>query len=294
MLAAITVAGAVACGAEDDPKPDGQLSAALAGITEDASGGYLAYWNVQESKRLIGKDKELYGVLDGFGIAEVLQSRNEDEPLRTARGFDENDVETAVQIAPQAARLTGRFDVKAAAAALRNRGWTEQKTDGGTLFDDGDAQVAVAATVRSSSFGQGGNLPPLSPPEHSLVDDPAYQAVLRCVGEDTYHATFYGKTPENGLSGLILFAIGAHTRPDGSSRERLCALTESGKSARIVTDALMTKTSKGERFAGATVKADGGRTPMVTMEWANSTASGLKPGAQRQTGELVRLLTPPR
>lgn len=194
----------------------------------------------------------------------------------------------------QAARLTGRFDVAAVTCALTKRGWTGENTDGGVLLRKEDARVAVSDTVRSSSFGQGGGLPPPARAEPSAADDPAYQAVVRRIGEGAYHAAFYGKDPENRLPGLTLFAIGAHARPDGTSRERLCALTESAEDARGVADALRTKTADGERFAGATVDVGGGETPVVTMEWANSTASGLRPGAQSQTGELPRPLLAPR
>ncbi|MEU7121923.1 hypothetical protein [Streptomyces zaomyceticus] len=294
-LAGALTTGLASCGAgTGDAKPDGRLSGALDGIPQDAAGGYLTYWDVKESRRLLGKDKELYGTLDGYGIPELVQSRYESDPARTAHGFDETDVDTSVQLAAQSGRLTGRFDVAAITAALKKRGWTEDKTDGGALLRDKPAEVSVSASVRSSSFGQGGGVPPLVAPERSVADDPAYQAVVGCIGEDTYHATFYGKDPKSRLPGLTLFAIGARAGDDGASRERLCALTQSAEGARGVADVLKAKTAKGERFAGATVEVGGGKTPMVTMEWANGTASGLRPGSQNQTGELPRLLMPPR
>ncbi|MFH9725432.1 hypothetical protein ACH4M4_21075 [Streptomyces sp. NPDC017254] len=294
-LAGALTAGLASCGdGTGDAKPDGRLSAALDGIAQNAAGGYLTYWDVKESRRLLGENKELYATLDGYGIAELAQSRYESAPARTAHGFDETDVDTSVQLPAQAARLTGRFDVAAVTGALKKRGWTEEKTDGGVLLREEPAQVAVSASVRSSSFARDGGLPPLAAPERSVADDAAYQAVVGCIGEDAYHATFYGKDPKSRLPGLTLFAIGARAGDDGASRERLCALTQSTEAARGVADALKTKTAKGERFAGATVEVSGGETPMVTMEWANSTASGLRPGSQNQTAELPRLLMPPR
>ncbi|MFD8642645.1 hypothetical protein ACFV14_20360 [Streptomyces zaomyceticus] len=293
-LAGALTAGLTACGADSgDAKPDGRLSGALDGIPQDAADGYLTYWDVKASRQLLGKDKELFGTLDGYGIAELVQSRYEKDPARTALGFDETDVDTSVQLAAQSGRLTGRFDVAAVTAALKKRGWAEEKTDGGVLLRDKPAEVAVSASVRSSSFGQNKGVPPLGAPERSVADDPAYQAIVGCIGEDTYHATFYGKDPKGRLPGLTLFAIGARAGDDGTSRERLCALTQSDEGARGVADALKAKTAKGERFEGATVEVGGGKTPMVTVEWANSTASGLRPGSQNQTGELPRLLMQP-
>ncbi|MER5961431.1 hypothetical protein [Streptomyces sp. NPDC002057] len=248
---------------------------------------------MSESRRLVGKNKELYGPLDGYGIAEVVQARYEGDPPRTAQGFDESDVDTTVQIGSQAARLTGRFDVAAVTDALVKRGWrTDSKTDEGVLLREGEAQVGVSASVRTSTSGKNSGIAPLTAPGRSVADDPAYQAAVRCLGEDTYHATFYGKDPAGRLPGLTLFAIGARAGDDGTSRERLCAVTQSAEGARGVAEALKAKTAPGERFAGAGVAVGSGTAPVVTMEWANSAASGLRPGAQNQTAELPRLLMP--
>ena len=67
-LAGALTAGLASCGTgTGDAKPDGRLSGALDGIPQDAAGGYLTYWDVKESRQLLGKDKELYGTLDGYG-----------------------------------------------------------------------------------------------------------------------------------------------------------------------------------------------------------------------------------
>lgn len=305
VLTAALTAGLAACGADTGPGGNaggadgagsgGRLSAALDGIPADAGGeAALTYVDVREARRLLGEDGELYGGLDGFGIPELAHARYDGGSPRAALGFDAADVDTSVQITPGAARLTGRFDVAAVTAALTKRGWKEERTGGGALLSDGPARTAVSGDVRSSTAGPENALPPLTAPERSVADDPAYRSVVRCLGEDVFAATFYGTRPGRNLPGLTLFAIGARAGADGSSRERLCALTASADGARRVTDALKPRTAAGERFAGATLRTGGGPAPMVTMEWPNRAGTGLRPGDQNRTGELPRLLMPPR
>lgn len=294
-LAGVLTAGVAACGGDPAGSArEGRLTASLRGIPGADAGALLTYWHVPEARRLVAEDKELYAGLHGYGILEVAAGRYEKTPPRTAHGFDETDVDTAVLVGPQSARLTGRFDVAAVTRALKDRGWTQEKTDGGVLLREDGQQVAASDTVHTSAYGPESGLPPLVAPERSVADDPAYQAVARCVGEDAYLVTFFGKEPKNGLPGLTLFAIGARAQPDGSSRERLCALTESAGSARGVADALRAKTADGERFAGATVATGEGPDPVVTMEWATKAGSGKRPGDQNLTYELPRVLLPPR
>ncbi|MFE2043379.1 hypothetical protein ACFXAZ_21130 [Streptomyces sp. NPDC059477] len=109
-----------------------------------------------------------------------------------------------------------------------------------------------------------------------MATDPAYRVAADCVGDDTCHATFYGKDRQNQLPGLALFAIGAHAGDDGTSRERLCAVTQSPEAARAVTAAPRPETIEGEKFAGARIGVGSGSAPLVTMEWENSTASGTR------------------
>jgi hypothetical protein len=304
VLAAALTAGLAACGTGTNPggnaggtggagSADG-LSAALDGVPADAGDETLTYVDVREARRLLGADRELYGSLDGFGIPELAQARYDGGSPRAAHGFDAADVETSVHITPGAGRLTGRFDVAAVTTALTKRGWKEERTEGGALLSDGPARTAVSEGVRSFTAGPENALPPLAAPERSVADDPAYRSVVRCLGEDVFTATFYGTRPDRNLPGLTLFAIGARAGADGSSRERLCALTASAEGARRVTDTLKPRTAGGERFAGATLRTGGGPAPMVTMEWANRAGSGLRPGDQNRTGELPRLLVPPR
>ncbi|MFE3073840.1 hypothetical protein [Streptomyces sp. NPDC059247] len=293
VVVAALVAVAGACGGDSDAKGGSGLSIGLGGIPQDQGGQTLTYWNVPEVMRLTRQDEQLYGALSGFGIPEVAQARYEEEPARVALGFDETTVDTSVQIGSDAARLTGRFDVAAVTGAMRQRGWTETKSDGAPLLTQDGARVSVSSSVRSSSSARNTALPPLTGPGASVATDPAYRAVADCIGEDAYHATFYGKDRRGQLSGLTLFAIGARAGADGTSTERLCAVTRSAEAARAVAAALRPETAAGKRFAGARVEVGEGSAPVVTMRWANST-SGLRPGSQNQTAELPRLLAPLR
>ncbi|MER8236499.1 hypothetical protein [Streptomyces sp. NPDC094049] len=292
VVAALVVTAA--CGADSDAgKADIGLSAALGGIPQERGGQTLTYWNVPEVLRLTQRDGQLYAALSGFGIPEVSQARYEEEPARDALGFDESMVDTSVQVGSDAARLTGRFDVSAVTGAMKGRGWTETESDGAPLLTQDGARVSVSSSVRSSVASQNTALLPLTGAKASVAADPAYRAAAGCIGEDAYHATFYGKNRQGQLSGLTLFAIGARAGDDGTSTERLCAVTRSAEAARAVAVALRPETAAGERFAGARVEIGGGSAPVVTMQWTNS-ASGLRPGSQNQTAELPRLLAPLR
>ncbi|MEU9335595.1 hypothetical protein AB0D49_20825 [Streptomyces sp. NPDC048290] len=296
-VAVVTLLGTAACGGDEDAadaEPVRGLSGALAGIPQDRAENVFTYWDVSQLRPLIKGDQELYGpALSSLGIAELEDIRYEEElTAREVFGFDETQVETAVHIDGDSARLTGRFDVSAVTDAMKKNGWTESKTDGGALFASGESKVAVSSTVRSRTFVKDVVPPPLAAPEKSLLADPAYRAVADCVGDGTYFAFFHIKNYDTHLPGLTLFAVGGHAADDGTSRERLCALTESPEGARTVADALRTETAAGERYAGASVEVGDGPTPMVTMEWANSMASGLKPGGHAQTQQLSNVLSP--
>lgn len=299
VLAAVLAVGTAACGDDSgdgsgsdsgDAKAGVGLSAALGGVPGDQAGQTLTYWNVPEVRRLVARDQKLYSALIGFGIPEVTQAAYRGEPVSAAVGFDEKAVDTSVQIGSDATRLTGRFDVAAVTGAMKKRGWSETEADGAPLFTDEEARVTVSSTVRSTSYGAQAPLLPLVAPKASVAADPAHRAAVDCLGDDAYQATFYGKDRPRQLPGLTLFAIGARTTDDGASKERLCAVTQSADAAQAVAEVLRPKTAAGERFAGARIDVGDGAAPVVTMEWANSSDSGLRPGAQNQTAELPQLL----
>ncbi|MFB7511894.1 MULTISPECIES: hypothetical protein [unclassified Streptomyces] len=285
---------ATACGddsadASGGAAPRAGLTAALKTAPEADAGTTLSYWDVKAARELVAKDKELYGGLDGYGIPELTQSRYENVPLKQSHGFDENDVVTSLQIGSDRWRLAGRFDTDAVTGALKKLGYTEGTTDGGKLLRSEDAgQVAVSATVRAASASRIASPPALAAPAKSVADDPAYQAVARCLGDDPYTATFFGKGNESQTRDVTLYAIGAHAQADGSSRERLCALTTDPEAARRTADKLRTVTASGERLAGATVDTGSGDAPLVTMEWANGPK--LRPGDQLRTLQIPKLL----
>lgn len=305
VLAAALAVGTVACGDESGGSGDGSgssstggakekkvvgVSAALGGIPVDQVGEVLTYWNVPEARRLVAEDRERYASLSTYGIAEAGQASYRDEPVRKTFGFDETTVDTSVQVGADSTRLTGRFDVAAVTAAMTQGGWTESKADGAPLFTDEEARVTVSATVRANSLDEAVPLPPLAAPEKSVVTDPAYRAVLDCLGDDVFLATFYGKNRKIQLPGLTLFAIGASATDDGGSKERLCAVTQSAAAADTVAKALRPETAAGEKFDGARVEVGEGAAPVVRMEWPNSAETGLRPGDQNRTAQLPQLL----
>lgn len=51
-----------------------------------------------------------------------------------------------------------------------------------------------------------------------MATGPAYRVAADCVGDDTCHATFYGKDRQNQLARLTLFAIGAHAGDETAPR----------------------------------------------------------------------------
>ncbi|MEU3747146.1 MULTISPECIES: hypothetical protein [Streptomyces] len=290
-LVGVLGAGAAACGDDSADSAGGSptgLTAVLGTVPEADAGAVLTYTDVTATRRLVTQDKKLYGGLSTYGIPEVAQAGYENRPLKDTHGFDENDVTTALQIGSDRWRLTGGFDVGAVTGGMKKLGFTESATDGGALLKDPDGgQVAVSASVRSVSLSPDTPPPALAAPKESVADDPAYQAVARCIGDATYFATFFGKSSERRTPDVTLYAIGA-TEADGTSRERLCALTVSADGARRTADKLRAATASGERFAGATVDAGSGDTPMVTMEWANGPRT--LPGDQNRTMQLPKLL----
>ncbi|MEU3691331.1 hypothetical protein [Streptomyces narbonensis] len=285
-------AGAAACGDDSADSSGGSptgLTAVLGTVPEADAGAVLTYTDVTAIRRLVTQDKKLYGGLSTYGIPEVAQARYESRPLKETHGFDERDVTTALQIGSDRWRLTGGFDVGAVTDGMKKLGYTESTTDGGALLKGSNGgRVAVSASVRSVSLSPDTPPPALAAPKESVADDPAYQAVARCVGDATYVTTFFGKSSERRTPDITLYAIGATAKADGTSRERLCALTVSADGARRTADKLRAATASGERFAGATVDAGSGATPVVTMEWANGPRT--LPGDQNRTMQLPKLL----
>ncbi|MFF2779369.1 hypothetical protein ACFVU3_31290 [Streptomyces sp. NPDC058052] len=293
-LAAALLGGLTACGGDgDDAKPGGGLSAALDGVPAERADTYLAYVDVARARGLVAADRKLYGDLEDYGIPELAAARNEGDDPRDAFGFTAADVDSSVRIGSTGFRLTGRFDPAAAGPPLERRGWKKGATDGGELWQDGDARVAVSSSVRSGAFAAEDALPPLGGPERSLADDPAYRRAVDCLGEDAYLVHLFAGRSGNTLPGVALYGFGARAAEDGTSRERLCVVTESAEAARGVADALRPATAGGETFDGVAVEVGDGSEPVVTMEWANSaTPVGLRPGRQTATHELPRLLAP--
>ncbi|MGW6390394.1 hypothetical protein ACWFR1_07775 [Streptomyces sp. NPDC055103] len=291
-LVGVLGAGAAACGGDSEDAAGGSavgLTAALRTAPRDDAGQILTYTDVTATRQLVKQDKKLYGGLATYGIPEVAQASLESRPLKETHGFDENDVTTSLQIGSDRWRLTGSFDVNAVTDGLKRLGYAENSDDGALLKGRNGDQVAVSATVRSLSLSPDTPPPVLAAPKTSVADDPWYQAVARCIGDSTYHATFYGEGLKSRTPDVILYAIGATAQADGTSRERLCALTGSPQGAARTADKLRATTASGERFAGATVDAGDGENPMVTMEWANGPQ--VRPGDQNRTMQLPQLFT---
>lgn len=239
------------------------------------------------TRRLLEQDNELYAGLATYGIPELAQAGYENSPLKETHGFDENDVDTSLQIGSDRWRLTGRFDVNAVTDGLQRLGFAKSDDDDALLKGRNGDQVAVSATVRSLSLSPDTPPPALAAPKASVADDPSYQAVAHCIGDSTYHATFYGEERKSRTPDVILYAIGATAQADGTSRERLCALTTSPQGAARTADKLRATTTSGERFTGAVVDAGSGEAPVVSMEWANGPQA--RPGDQNRTLQLPKL-----
>jgi hypothetical protein len=122
--------------------------------------------------------------------------------------------------------------------------------------------------------------------DKSLADDPAYAAVSDCLC-DVYYASFYGKVERKGI---VLLAIGARLGADGTSTETICTVNASEKTAQSTADKLRGKTKGDEPYVGAKVTMGGGKTPVVSMTWKNSSEPRLRPGDSNKTLDLPGLL----
>ncbi|WP_155057343.1 hypothetical protein [Streptomyces blattellae] len=286
MLTGFVAVGTTACGDDDAQtgEPKG-LAAALASVPQSSAEETISYLDVPASRRLLARDKELYGNLYGLGIRELTLESS--DPIGDKYGFTEEDVDTAVVIGADAQRLTGDFDVNTITQAMQKNGYAKGSIDGGALLKDSKGQVAISGTVRSSSYTDAAP-PPLTPPSKSLADDPDYRAIADCLGDDVYAADFYGKRAESLKDGYVMFGFAATADNAGRSRERLCALTTSADSAQRIAGKLRTTAQEDKDFAGAEVTTGSGDTPMVTMEWKNH--AGLPPGAQNETYQIPSLL----
>jgi hypothetical protein len=286
LLTGLLGVGTTACGDDEaeTSKPQG-LAAALASIPISSAAETISYTDVPASRRLLAKDKELYGNLSGLGIRELTLYSG--DPVGDKYGFTDEDVNTAVTIGADAQRLTGRFDVDNVALAMQKNGYVKGSIDGGLLLKGGKGQLYVSETVRSSSYTDVAP-PPLAPPSKSLADDPDYRAMADCLGDDAYAADIYGKRAKSRRDGYVMFGFAATADSDGQSRERLCALTTSADSAQSTAGKLRTTVQEDKDFAGAKVTAGSGDTPMVTMEWKNH--AGLRPREQNKTYQIPKVL----
>ncbi|MEV1023886.1 hypothetical protein [Streptomyces sp. NPDC050264] len=294
-LVGVLGAGVAGCGTQDDGGRAGDdtgLTSALSGVPASAAEQPMTYRDVPTARRLLAADKTLYQGLDGYGVWELTGRPGSVASVKDSYGFEAGDVRTALQLGSgQAQRLTGTFDVSAARDAMEKDGYraSDSADDGVRLRKQGQATFDVSGTARVTKWLDDGPTLPLDPPDESVADDAAYQAVVGCLGDDVYEATLYGKRSEFRKQGVTLLGIGG--RADGSaSTEKLCALTTSKKSAEKIAGKLRTKTAPDERFAGSKVTIGDGDAPVVSMSWKNSTKSGLRPGDQDRTTELPKLL----
>ncbi|MFI6881178.1 hypothetical protein ACIBL6_47810 [Streptomyces sp. NPDC050400] len=294
VLVGVLSTGAVSCGSGDDGENgDGRgLTSALSGVPASADEQAVTYTDVTATRRLVATGKKVYRQLNGYGIQELAQHPYTAKALKPTYGFDEKDVRTSLLLSNgYGQRLTGDFDVDAVRDAMKKRGYRATDDDGSVrLRKQGQADVDVSGSARTTKAVDDAITLPLDPPDRSVADDDAYGAVVGCLGDDVYRATLYGKRPGYRKQGVTLLGIGSRAKDSASPTETLCVRTTSEAAAEKVAGKLRGKTAAGERFAGAEVKVGDGDTPMVSMMWKNSTKSGMGPGDQDRTGELPRLL----
>ncbi|MEV5611974.1 hypothetical protein [Streptomyces sp. NPDC052225] len=294
LVGALGAAGLVSCGADDSGDGEGTgLTAALSGVPASQAEQAITYRDVSAARRLVAADKSLYRGLDGYGIIEFMQGAHTARPR--SYGFEAKDVTASVLLSNgYSQRLTGTFDVDAVRKAMRKRGYTATEGDDGAvrLRKKGQADIEVSADARTSQYVDGVKLP-LDPPDRSVTDDPAYKAVVSCLGDDVYEASLYGKNPGYRKQGITLLGIGGHADDAAHPTEKLCARTTSEDAAEKVAAELRAKTAPGERFTGAKVNVGDGDTPVVSIIWKNSTKPGMRPTDQDRTGELPMALLRP-
>ncbi|MDG4859538.1 hypothetical protein P8605_15495 [Streptomyces sp. T-3] len=294
-LSALALAGALTVGTlgcSSGDKGDGEgdgatgLQRALGAAPASVGSKGITYFDVPTARKLVAEDNKLYGVLNGYGIGELQEYAGNP---RGNWGFDEKDVRTAFDVQGQSSRLTGTFDTKAIAAALRKKGFRADSTDNGTRFEEPGKKGSTfeaTASVRVRSSSDRAFALTLAEPENSLADDPAYAAVADCLG-DVYYATFYAKRTKGDV---VLLAMGGRLDAGGTTSETICTVNASGKAADRTAAKLRTTTAKGEPYAGSTVTSGDGDTPIVSMSWKTSSKPGHRPRENDRTAKLTWLL----
>ncbi|MCL8016812.1 hypothetical protein [Streptomyces sp. AS02] len=290
ILGALTV-GAVGCSSSSDGgNGDGDdrgtgLEKALAAVPDSAADESILYVDVSAVRDLVAKDEKQFKNLRSLGIPEAGYAT---VPLKEW-GFDEKDVETSIAVGNGGStRMTGQFDTATLTKALEQKGYGASDIDGGTLLKKpgSDSTFQVSSSVRVAILDTDATGLGLDEPERSLVGDPAYAAVTDCLG-DVYYASFYGKVERKGIA---LLAIGARLGADGTSTETICTVNASEKAAQGTATKLRGKTKAGEPYAGSKVTIGGGKTPIVSMTWKNSSQPRLRPGDNDKTLDLPGLL----
>ncbi|MFF1735100.1 hypothetical protein [Streptomyces sp. NPDC058247] len=292
VLTGVMAAGMTGCSSGDGV--DGSGGSAGSGLTRalstlPASSGdeTITYIDVPTARKLYAKDRQQYLVLGGYGIQERTQLGYTGGSLKDRWGFDDKDVDTSLMVGDGSSLLSGKFDTKAVRRAMTKHGYTAAEGDGGvSLRKSGSVAVDVSDTVRVTHRSKSPKLP-LTAPDRTPADDKAYTAVGACMG-DVYEATFYGKRKQGG--GVVLSGIGGRLAGDGTSSEKLCALTSSRNAAERTAKALRKETGPGKAYAGTKVTVGEGDTPLVTMSWKNSRESSHRPMANNQTFTLLYAL----
>ncbi|MFF1354468.1 hypothetical protein [Streptomyces sp. NPDC058297] len=286
VLAGVMAAGTTGC-SSGDGSAGSDLTRALSTLPASAGDESITYIDVPTARKLYTKDRKQYMVLSGFGIQERTQLGYTGGSLKARWGFDDKDVDTSLMVGNGSSRLSGKFDTEAVRRAMSKHGYTATKTDGGvSLRKSGSTAVDVSDTVRVTHQSTSPKLP-LAAPGRTPADDKAYTAVSACMG-DVYEATFYGKRQQGGR--VVLSGIGGRLAGDGTSSEKLCALTSSRKAAERTAQALREETGPGKAYAGTKVTVGEGDTPLVTMSWKNSRESSHRPMANNQTLTLLQAM----
>ncbi|RVU19545.1 hypothetical protein EOT10_29085 [Streptomyces antnestii] len=282
VLAGVMAAGATGC-SSDDGGSGSHLTRALRTLPASADREGVTYIDVPTARKLCAKDRKQYMVLCGLGIQELTELGYRGGSLKGDWGFDDKDVDTSLMVGNGSSRLAGKFDTETISRAMKKRGYRAATHDGDvSLRKSGATAVDVSGTVRVTHQSKSPKLT-LTTPDRTLADDEAYATVSTCMG-DAYEATFYGKRKTS--HSVVLSGIGGRLADDGSSSEKLCALTSSRKAAEKTATALRKETEPGRAYAGTKVTVGGGDTPLVTMSWKNSREMSHRPMANNQTLSL--------
>lgn len=291
-LAGALLLGTTGCGSGDGPDGgDTDFDRALAAAPAAASDESVTFQKVGLTRKLVARESRghsAYTALANLGVPELGTYTG--DPLRDW-GFDQDDVQTSLNLGSQATRLTGTFDTDAVSDAMTKRGYRSSEANSAVrLTKQGEATVDVTDSVRTSNAVDSKHRLPLRPPEKSLADDEEYRAVSDCLG-DVYEATVYGRRMSRNPDVSLLGIGGRYDAGKHSSAETLCALSPSRKAAEATAEVLREGfAAPGKQYAGSKVTIGEGDTPIVSMTWKNSTKSGMGAGQFNQTLTLPSAL----